>query len=202
VARASDVAYARLRTEIIDWQLEPGTPLGEIETAERLGVSRTPVREALARLAADGLVATSGRTARVAPLSREHVIELYELREALDVQAARLAARRRDPARFESLLSHFRSGDPAPYALADELDAAIDASLGSRYLAAELEALRGQMARVRRYAHADAARLARATEEHVLIVEAILAGDESLAASATAVHLRNSLANILASLPE
>jgi DNA-binding GntR family transcriptional regulator len=202
VARASDLAYARLRAEIIDWELEPGTPLGEIETAERLGVSRTPVREALARLAADGLVASTGRTARVAPLSREHVIELYELREALDVQAARLAARRRDPARFEQLLAHIRADAPGPYALADELDAAIDASIDSRYLAAELQALRGQMSRVRRFAHADADRLTRATEEHALIASAILAGDESLAAHATAVHLHNSLANILASLTE
>src|SRR5690606_27242041 len=94
--RASDVAYARLRSEIIDWQLEPGTPLSEIETAERLGVSRTPVREALARLTAEGLVSSVGRTARVAPLSLELVIELYELREALETHAARLAARRRD----------------------------------------------------------------------------------------------------------
>lgn len=203
--RASDVAYARLRSEIIDWQLEPGTPLGEIETAARLGVSRTPVREALARLTAEGLVSSVSRTARVAPLSRELVIELYELREALETSAARLAARRRDPARFEALLAEYRpGGDPdpeRPYALADDLDAAIDAAAGNRYIRADLAALRGQMARVRRHAQSDPARLRRATDEHLLIAEAILAADESLAMHATAVHLHNSLAHVLESLP-
>jgi DNA-binding GntR family transcriptional regulator len=57
------------------------------------------------------------------------------------------------------------------------------------------------MARVRRHAHSDPARLRRATEEHILIVEAILAGDETLAVHATAVHLHNSLASILVALP-
>lgn len=203
--RASDAAYERLRSEIIDWQLEPGTPLGEIETAARLGVSRTPVREALARLAAEGLVSSVGRTARVSPLSRDLVIELYELREALETHSAKFAARRRDPHRFERILAEYRpGGDPEPerpYALADELDAAIDEAADNRYIRAELAALRGQMARVRRHAHSDPERLRRATDEHLLIAEAILAGDESLAMHATAVHLHNSLAHVLGSLP-
>ena len=54
--RASDRAYSALRTEILEWHLAPGTVLAEVEQAARLGVSRTPLREALARLSADGLV--------------------------------------------------------------------------------------------------------------------------------------------------
>jgi GntR family transcriptional regulator, rspAB operon transcriptional repressor len=207
--RSSDVAYEQLRTEIIEWTLRPGAPLGEIETAERLGVSRTPVREALARLVADGLVATGGRTARVAPLSRDRIVELYELREALETHAAQLAARRRDPARFESLLARFRDGatvrdpDPRrPYSLAGALDEAIDEAAASRYIRAELDDLRGQMARIRHASSSDPERLRRATEEHVLIAEAIRDGDETLAVQATAVHLHNSLASILETLPE
>src|SRR5690606_25692902 len=132
--RASDVAYDRLRQEIIGWVLKPGDPLGEIETAARLGVSRTPLREALARLAAEGLVETAARTATVAQLSRQHVVELFELREALESQSARLAAHRRDRSRFEELLNEFEptaeskpDTDPQrPYLLASALDAAID----------------------------------------------------------------------------
>ncbi|QJY48033.1 GntR family transcriptional regulator [Pseudonocardia broussonetiae] len=207
--RASDIAYEHLRAEIIDWVLEPGTPLNEIETAERIGVSRTPVREALARLTAEGLVASIGRTARVAPLSRERIIELYELREALETSAAKFAARRRDPARFQALLDRFRvdpdDGEPDPqraFLLAGALDEAIDEAAGSRYIRAELDDLRGQMARVRNHSQASATRLRRAGEEQILIIEAILAGDETLAVHATAVHVHNSLVSILEFLPQ
>jgi len=208
--RASEVAYRRLRDDIISWRLEPGTALGEVETAERIGVSRTPVREALSRLAAEGLVDTdSGRTARVSALSRESIQQLFELREALEMQAARLAARRRDAAVFESLRADFVAqptaidtpGDERTYFLADQLDSAIDDAARSLYLQSALRDLRGHLARVRRNAHSNPARLERATAEHVLIIDAILAQDENLAAQATAVHLHNSLVNVLSTLP-
>jgi DNA-binding GntR family transcriptional regulator len=204
--RASETAYQLLRDEIIQWKLEPGTPLGEVETSQRLGVSRTPLREALSRLVAEGLVRTGpGRTAVVTSLSRDDIVELFELREALETQSARLAARRRDAVVFEELRADFLANvraDERPYDLADALDRAIDEAAASTYLSAALRDLRGHLARVRRTAHANTERLDRATSEHVLIVDAILAQDEALAASATSVHLHNSLANILASLPE
>jgi DNA-binding GntR family transcriptional regulator len=210
--RASETAYQLLRDEIIQWKLEPGTPLGEVETSQRLGVSRTPLREALSRLIAEGLVRTGpGRTAVVTSLSRHDIVELFELREALETQAARLAARRRDAAVFQALRAEFVSNireadadvpEDRPYDLADALDVAIDAAAGSVYLQGALRDLRGHLARVRRSAHSNADRLRLATNEHVLIVDAILAQDEALAASATSVHLHNSLANVLASLPE
>jgi GntR family transcriptional regulator, rspAB operon transcriptional repressor len=212
--RASETAYQLLRDEIIQWKLEPGTPLGEVETSQRLGVSRTPLREALSRLIAEGLVRTGpGRTAVVTSLSRSDIVELFELREALETQAARLAARRRDAAVFEALRAEFVTGvrdtgaadtgaaEERPYDLADALDVAIDQAAGSVYLRAALRDLRGHLARVRRSAHSNADRLARATSEHILIVDAILAQDEALAASATSVHLHNSLANVLGALP-
>ncbi len=210
--RASEPAYQVLRDEIIQWKLEPGTPLGEVETSARIGVSRTPLREALSRLIAEGLVRTGpGRTAVVTSLSRDDIVELFELREALETQSARLAARRRDAATFQALRSDHlaEAGSPRspgaeerPYHLADALDAAIDEAAASPYLRSALRDLRGHLARVRRSAHSNTERLARATGEHVLIVDAILAQDEALAASATSVHLHNSLASILASLPE
>jgi DNA-binding GntR family transcriptional regulator len=210
--RASESAYQLLRDEIIQWKLEPGTPLGEVETSLRLGVSRTPLREALSRLTAEGLVRTGpGRTAVVTSLSRRDIVELFELREALETQAARLAARRRDASVFEALRQDFvgdssdakgESAEDRPYDLADALDVAIDEAAASIYLRSALRDLRGHLARVRRSAHSNADRLRRATGEHILIVDAILAQDEALAASATSVHLHNSLANILESLPD
>ena len=93
--RASDKAYEALRTDIVEWRLRPGAVLGEVEQAERLGVSRTPLREALARLVADGLaVQQRGRGAVVSDVSLEHVDDLFALRRALEIESARIAARR------------------------------------------------------------------------------------------------------------
>ncbi len=90
--RASDRAYEALRAEILSLRLAPGQLLPEVETAARIGVSRTPLREALSRLGADGLlVQEGGRGQVIAPVDSGQVRQLFELRQALDQQAARLA---------------------------------------------------------------------------------------------------------------
>ena len=207
--RASDLAYQRLRDDILSWRLAPGTPLSEIELAERLGISRTPLRAALARLALEGLVDTSrGRTGIVPDMSTESIAELFELREALETQAARLAARRRDPAVFDALAADFAtagetlatSGVDAYYDAIARFDSAMDDAVGNPAFRTALEGVRTHLIRARRMAAGNPARLLRAADEHRLICEAIRDGDEALAASATAVHLRASLTEILASL--
>src|SRR5690606_17107275 len=106
--RASDRAYDTLRREILQWRLAPGTVLGEVEQATRLGISRTPLREALSRLAADGVVeARAGRGLVVAAVSPDAVRGLFELREALETAAAALAAERREPPVFAELADEF-----------------------------------------------------------------------------------------------
>ena len=207
--RASDQAYARLREEILHWQLLPGTQLSEIELAERLGVSRTPLRAALARLALEGLVDTSrGRTGVVSDVSAASITDLFELREALETQAARLAARRCDPAVFDALAARFaaapdllrEAGTDAYYALVAEFDAALDAALGNAVYRGALDGVRLHLARARRIATANPDRLVRSAEEHRLICTAIRDGDAALAASATTVHLKASLTTILDTL--
>ena len=75
--RASDRAYATLREEIVDGLLAPGTVLGEVEQSARLGLSRTPLREALSRLVSDGLAAPSrGRGLLVTAVSLEGEIKV------------------------------------------------------------------------------------------------------------------------------
>lgn len=202
--RASDRAYLALRSEILDAELSAGTVLAEVEQSQRLGVSRTPLREALGRLAAEGLVsAHSGRGVVVTDVSADNVLELFELREALEVQAARLAARRRNAERFATLRAEFDDIDALLadrhryYALAAELDEAIDEAIGNPYLVSALEGVRTHLARIRRLSQDDPSRLRDAAREHAQILDAILAGDESLAASATKLHLHNSLRTIL-----
>ncbi|MDZ7907162.1 MAG: GntR family transcriptional regulator [Gemmobacter sp.] len=87
-------AYRRLLEDIRAGSLPPGTRLRETELAERLGISRTPVREAIRQLEADGLVIHLPRQgATVRSLDYAEVIELYEMRAVLEGTAARLAAR-------------------------------------------------------------------------------------------------------------
>lgn len=204
--RASDRAYRTLRNEIVDWQLTPGTVLGEVEQAARLGVSRTPLREALARLTADGLVAELGRGLVVTDVSADSIRQLFELRRALEETAVRLAAARREPELFEALAVEFEraSGLIASaedrhnyYELVARLDAAIDASVDNNYLVAALESLRTHLVRVRRLAKDNTARLLESAAEHLTITRAIADGDADLASHATHVHLHRALQHAL-----
>ena len=203
--RASDRAYETLRREILQWRLAPGTVLGEVEQAGRLGISRTPLREALSRLVADGLVETqTGRGLVVAAVSPDAVRGLFEVREALETAAAALAAERRDPEVFAELAVEFdgaaslvAQGDlDAYYALVARFDDAIDASLDNSYLVGALRGVRTHLLRIRRLAQDDPARLVRAASEHRTIAEAIRDGESELARTATYVHLRASLRHI------
>lgn len=209
--KASDLAYRLLREQILELELEPGEVIAEVETATKLGVSRTPLREALARLLADGLLVPEGaRGLAVAPLAPEDVAQLTELREALDSQAARLAATRRDPRVFEDLATQFAdlaaslpsAGGPsadrdATYELATQLDAAIDEAAANPALTAAVLQVRVRLARVRRLAKDQPTRLAEAAWEHRAIAEAIAWGDAELAQSTMRLHLRRSLDHAL-----
>ena len=88
----SEEVYALLRAEITDGVIPPGSPLVEDEIASRLGVSRTPVRESIQRLAVDGLVESRRRRWVVHLHTAEEVAAIYDVRAALESHAARLAA--------------------------------------------------------------------------------------------------------------
>lgn len=99
-------AYERLCEEIRSGALRPGARLTETEIAERLEISRTPVREAIRRLEAEGLVEHEPRTgAVVRRLDYPEIMELYEMRSVLEGTAARLAARAASPVELEELQS-------------------------------------------------------------------------------------------------
>jgi DNA-binding GntR family transcriptional regulator len=208
--RASDRAYATLLDEIQSGLLAPGAVLAEVEQAKRLGVSRTPLREALGRLAADGLVAQqSQRVTVVTDVDVDDIRELFELRRALEETAARLAAQRGDAAAFAQLAHAFADagldGQDALddyYGLISRFDAQLDASVANDYLTSALRSVRTHLVRVRRLARDNPDRLAASVAEHRLIASAIAARDADLAAHATHVHLHNALTNILASVAQ
>jgi DNA-binding GntR family transcriptional regulator len=92
----ADLAYERIRGLVLSGELAPGTRLGQVELAERLGISRTPVREALRRLGGEGLVeGYSHRGFRVTDLGLDAVLRRLEVRAILEPGIAALAAERR-----------------------------------------------------------------------------------------------------------
>jgi DNA-binding GntR family transcriptional regulator len=104
MAAATEQTVARLRTFILQGELEPGSRLQEVELATQLGVSRTPVREALRVLFSEGLVEVlPNRGARVARWSITDLEAIYELRGMLESHAAQRAATRVVPAQLDEL---------------------------------------------------------------------------------------------------
>nr|WP_314840624.1 GntR family transcriptional regulator [uncultured Microbacterium sp.] len=206
---ASDRAYATLLDDIQSGALAAGSVLGEVEQAARIGVSRTPMREALRRLIAEGLVVQqSPRVTVVADLDADDIRELFEIRRALEEMSARLAAQRGDASLFAALAAEFAqvdlagaAGRDAYYALISRFDAALDDAVANDYIASALRTVRTHLVRVRRMARDKPARLAASAGEHRTIAEALAARDGDLAAHATHVHLHNALTGILESLP-
>jgi DNA-binding GntR family transcriptional regulator len=202
--RAGERAYWTLREDIVEWRLPPGTVLAEVEQSARLGISRTPLREALGRLTAEGLATPhTGRGVVVADVSLENVTELFELRTALECQATALAAKRGEPAEFRRLQQEFlaaaeamRGAAPDPrayYGLVGRLDAAVDHAAANTYLRQAMANLRVHLVRIRRLARDNPARLLASAAEHANIAGAIADGDSQVAAAATRIHLHQSL---------
>src|SRR5919204_1525079 len=112
----ADTVYTDLRRAILDRELDPGEPLTEHELCRRFRVSRTPIREALAKLERDHLVrVVPKKGAFVRALSHDEIRELYEIREALEALAVRLAAPRLsgdDLAGFETRFRALRGQGP------------------------------------------------------------------------------------------
>lgn len=207
--RASDRAYATLLDEIQRGILAPRTVLAEAEQADRLGVSRTPAREAIGRLVADGLATQlSPRVTVVSEFDTHNIRALFEVRRALEERAARLAAVRARPQVFAALAADFAAAKPTEgerqadeyYRLIARFDAELDAAVDNSYFASALRPIRTHLARARQLARENSERLEASVAEHKLIAEAIAAGDPELAAHATHIHLHHALAAILASL--
>ncbi|MDQ0474205.1 GntR family transcriptional regulator [Labrys wisconsinensis] len=176
----------RLRDMIIEGDLRVGDRLHDLNLAETLNVSRTPVREAIKLLATEGLVdLLPGRGARVAALSAQTVGELLEVIGGIERHACELAAERltsRDLARLqrmhERMAGYHRAGDlHAYFKLNNEIHVAIVAAAKNATLAATHAALILKARRGRHTALASQARWAEAMAEHDLLMQALAARD-------------------------
>lgn len=190
---------AHLREQILSNALLPGTELQEVGLAKSLGVSRGPVREALARLGADGLVIIRPRRgAVVADLSKTAFLAAYQVREALEALAVRLATPRftaAEIARLESLVEEMRRR-----AERNEVQAFFEANAAFHREfvdVSENEALRhihrrlvAEMSRYRGWSLALRGTLERSIKEHQAIIRAVKGGDVERAVQLTTAHIR------------
>ena len=209
--KASERAYKSLVSDILDGSLPAGNLMSEVEQSTRLGISRTPFREALSLLYADGLVTKpSGRNVFVSSLSIDGIHKLYEVRRSLEELAARLAARRGDPEVFERLARRFEnayeqlhSSDESVdgyYQLNRDFDGAIDSTVNNDYLTSALATIRKHSTRARSIARSDLNRLRTSAAETRVICEAIVSREEDVAAHATHLHLHHSLQHVLSKI--
>jgi DNA-binding GntR family transcriptional regulator len=191
--------YEHLRTAILEGRLEPGTELTEVALAEQLGVSRGPLREAIGRLAAEGLVTVSPRRGTVVrSLSKEEFLELYQVREALERMAMQLAALRLTDEEFDGLTA--LNEEMAAHAAGNKVEAFFEANLafharlleasGNEKLQELYRQLLGQLGRYRLRSLMLRGNLQRSVSEHKTILRAARRGDAERAAQLMAEHIR------------
>ena len=196
----SDRIRLALADEITTGALKPGTQLDEQQLGDRFGASRTPVREALRQLAAEGLVEMRPRRgAVVAVLTTERVFEMFELSAEIEAMCVRLAAWRMTPVERSALR---RIHEESAYAVmrgdVDEYDRlnwrfhdAIYEGTHNAYIVEQAKALRERMAAFRRAQLRQGGRPERSRHEHGELVEAVMRGDGEQAAKLMRAHMFN-----------
>lgn len=203
-ATAAAQAFASLRDAISSLRLHPGQSFSEQEVARQLGVSRTPVREAVIRLAESGLIEVlPQRGTFVRKISRRAVEDAHFVREAIEIAVVREAAARGLPADFfataRDLIEAQRaaaSGDDLQrfLALDDALHRSIADATGRKQVWSVVDTQKAQMDRVRTLALAGVVPYARIIAQHEAIIEAIKRGDAAASESAVHKHLAETTA--------
>jgi DNA-binding GntR family transcriptional regulator len=200
-ASVVSLAYDRIRSLILSGDVAPGTRLGQVDLAERLGVSRTPVREALRRLTGDGLVEFQDqRGFRVADIAIDDVVRRLEVRLLLEPGAARLAAERATEEDLDLISAAIERERRARTAMAAhdasrEFHVLVAAATHNRELVAAIENLwlievgRRLLARRR----AAPAWQEHDVDEHVAILAALHERDGEHAAQLMEEHVRDAL---------
>lgn len=208
-ARLSDVAYGAIREEILT-NYVPGLPLSQREIADRLGISKTPVREALHELSQSGLVELiPGRGYFVARFSSKDVNDIFDVREALESKAAFLTARQipnQDLDRLQALFANIdqERDEQRRLELMDELNTELHGTIvrvaRNRRLSSILEMMKGQLDCIARLTVRIAGRLEQSHQEHIKILNALEARNPELAEKAMRAHLESTKESVLRSL--
>ena len=198
-ASLADQVFEKLENDIIQGIYPKGEILTELKLVEQLGVSRTPIREALRRLEQERLIADSGKGSRVLGITEDDLLDIMNIRERIEGLAAYYATiNMTDEGRAE--LSHivdlqefyFNKNDPDHLRqVDDEFHDAICRLSKRTVITDTLIPLHRKTRRFRRIAMEDRERTTLTTQEHRDIYEAIMAGDALLAKKLTKAHIAN-----------
>lgn len=204
-----DVVFKTLRQGILTGELKPGERLMEIHLADKLGVSRTPIREAIRKLELEGLVTMVPRKgAEVARITEKHLKDVLEVRRALDALAVELACERiteEEKQRLQEACKEFeeatKSKDVRRIASADvKLHDIIVVATRNERLIQLVSNLAEQMYRYRFEYIKDVSIHAKLIEEHKIIYESIVNKDKRTAAEAAKMHIDNQEKSIMKQL--
>lgn len=199
-------AYDHIKWRILELKLKPGEYIADTQIAEELGISRTPVREALYRLENEGLLTSVARRGwRVYALSLKDIHDIFDIKASVEGMIAAQAAACKDAALHEALRASIRqmreavaADDPkawlaADFALHEVLFRMVNNDRAERIVSN----LNDQWHRLRIGFAAMEGRIARSTQEHSLFVEAILDGDADRAERAMRDHLNQVRAELV-----
>ncbi len=201
-----DVVFHALRRAILTGEFVPGERLMEIHLAQQLGVSRTPVREAIHKLELEGLVTMMPRRgATVAQISERGLKDVLEVRRALDTFCAGLACERMTDEDKQNLRKAFTAFEEAIYTKDTAIIAQADVdfhdiiinSTGNERLISTINNLAEQMYRYRFEYIKDASQHERLISEHRMLMDAILADNAEKAMKAARIHIDNQEESIL-----
>ncbi|MGU3540691.1 GntR family transcriptional regulator [Methylobacterium sp. A54F] len=187
-----------IEDEIVEGRLAIGARLDEVQLAERFGVSRTPIREALLQLAVTGLVETKPRKGAIVSAPQpQHLLAMFETMAEIEAACGRLAARRLVPedeaalrAALAACAAAAAAGDTeAYYAENYVFHTVVYRACRNEFLSEQARHLHRRLAPFRRLQLRARQRLAQSLAEHTAVVEAIIAGDEAGAAEALRSHV-------------
>ena len=204
VARAAlhEQAAHRLRQMLVESRIPPGAKLNERELSKVLSVSRTPLREAIKMLAAEGLVELlPNRGAIAVELSEEDVLNTFEVMAGLEAQSGELAAQRITDAElaeikalhFEMLAAYTRRDLPAYYRLNSAIHSAINMSAKNPVLTATYKQVNARLQALRFRSNQDGEKWKSAVKEHGLMIDALSCRDAVAMRAVLACHLANKL---------
>lgn len=186
----SESVTATLNDMILDGDLPPGTIISEVALAKKLGVSRTPVREAIRKFSETGLITLRPRQRPVVSLPSLHeALEQFEALAMLEADCCELAARRRTSEALSMILDlharcrqHFENGDVMSYFEENEVfHRIISEASNNEYLSGRARQMRQRLRSLRAPRASIPDRMQASYAEHALIVDAIEAGDADLA---------------------
>ncbi|GHF74211.1 GntR family transcriptional regulator [Seohaeicola zhoushanensis] len=204
-----DQIVEHLREAIISGDLAPGDKVNERELCDRLGVSRTPLREAIKVLSNEGLIRLTPRYgATVAPLTLDDLDEVFPIMGALEALAGELACASIEDAEIAEverlhhrMVEHYRKGEMKPYFECNQaIHEVILVAARNATLSATMRGLAGRVRRARYLANMSPERWAKAVAEHEEILAALKARDAARLGAVLRGHLVNKLETVRAAL--